>query len=446
MRRREDEQVILEGFHLNDLLVENTSEFAMFGLDLSGTILSWNPGVEKLLGYAVNEWVGQKSAIIFTEEDRAKHAPLKEFERAAREGETADVRWHLRKDGSRFWANGVMTALFTPAGVHIGYAKVIRDETDKKKLEVGRERLVKELREEHELVNALNTVLQQRVSEGMEELAEASAQLQREVNDRLRLGSELRSQEAELESLTYSISHDLRAPLRGLDGFSQALLEDYEEILDEVGKGYLRRIRSGAQLIGDLIDNLLELSRLSRRDMKWVEVDLSRLAKRVVDRLRRNSPNRNAQIVIGKGMVVTGDPDMLGTLLENLLGNAWKFTAREDVAQIEFGATDEEGERRFYVRDNGVGFDMRYAARLFAPFQRLHPRSEFEGSGIGLATVRRIVHRHGGSLGVDSEPGVGSTFWFSLGREPAFDAPGAASGLEDAEQKAGESAAKDQPD
>ena len=442
----EGERTELAGFNLNDLLVENTEGFAMFGVDLNGTIVSWNPGVGTLFGYSAEEWVGQSTALIFTEEDRENGAPRAEMERAASKGEAADVRWHVRKDGRRLWADGVLTALYSPDGEHIGYGKVISDETDKKRLELERERLLKQLREEHEVVDGLNTVLQQRVSEGMEELARASDQLHREMNDRLELEESATRLDRELESLTYSISHDLRSPLRGLDGFSQALLEDYEAVLDDTGKSYLRRIRSSAQLIGDLIDNLLELSRLSRREMKWVEVDLSRQASRTMERLRRNAPNRNVEAVIEPDLVVKGDPDMLATLIENLLSNAWKFTSKEEVARIEFTTVEEDGERRYIVRDNGVGFDMRYAGRLFAPFQRLHSSSDFEGSGVGLATARRVVHRHGGRMEASSQPGAGATFWFSLGEraEPSLAVAGRArndaeaSALDETEEQTGD--------
>ena len=429
MHGREGERTELAGFNVSDLLVENTEEFAMFAVDLDGRNISWNPGVKNLFGYEQDEWVNQPAEIIFTDEDRAAGAAEMELLRAAKIGEAADIRWHVRKDGSRFWANGVMTALLTPEGRHVGFAKVVRDETEKKRLEVERERLVDQLREEHALVEALNAVLHDRLTEGIQELVDASAQLNREMSDRqeveksaTRLATELSSQTEELESLTYSISHDLRSPLRGLDGFSQALLEDYEGILDETGKNYLRRIRASAQLIGDLIDNLLDLSRLSRRNMKWVEVDLSREVRTIVDRLRRGSPGRKVEVEITPQLVVHGDPEMLRGLLSNLLSNAWKFSSKEAVAKIEFGADRDEGEMRYFVRDNGVGFDMRYAGRLFAPFQRLHSSSQFEGTGVGLATARRIVRRHGGRIWAQAEPAEGAVFSFTIGSEPAKNA------------------------
>lgn len=415
------ERTELAGHNLSQLLVDNTHEFAMFALDLDGRIISWNPGVGKLLGFSEDEFVGKPGNRIFTPEDKAKGAPAAELATAAANGEARDVRWHVRKDGKRFWANGILTALLTPSGELLGFAKVIRDETEKKRLEVERERLMKQLREEHDRVDGLNAVLQQRLSEGLRELAETSAQLDQEVSERQvveasasNLTSDLRSQSEELESLTYSISHDLRSPLRGLDGFSQALLEDYGDILDETGKSYLRRVRASAQLIGDLIDNLLDLSRLSRRVMKREEVDLSREARAVGERLRLGSPERRVEFVVADGITVPGDREMLGVLLENLLSNAWKFTAKEEMARVEFEARVEDGETQYYVRDNGVGFDMRYSARLFAPFQRLHADSGFEGSGVGLATVRRIVRRHGGRVGAESEPGRGALFYFTL--------------------------------
>ncbi|MEX2535584.1 MAG: ATP-binding protein [Trueperaceae bacterium] len=406
---------------LYELIVSNTREFAIFGVDLDGTITSWNPGVEYLFGYSRVEFIGQPAALIFTAEDKEKGAPKRELLGAQTQGEAMDVRWHLRKDGSRFWANGVLTSLRSPAGELVGYAKVVRDETEKKRFEMERDRLLVQLREERDLVNGLNALLEQRVSEGLLELASTSTQLDQEALERQkversagRLSNELQSQSEELESITYSISHDLRAPLRGLDGFSQALLEDYGDVLDETGKSYLRRVRTGAQLIGELIDNLLDLSRLSYVQMRREEVNLSEVAGRIADRLRESSPEREMEFLIPQGIMAQGDANMLAVVLENLLSNAWKFTSKEERARIEFGANLEDGETTYFVRDNGVGFDMRYSGRLFAPFQRLHPNREFEGTGVGLATVRRIVRRHGGRVRAEAQVGQGATFFFTL--------------------------------
>lgn len=214
----------------------------------------------------------------------------------------------------------------------------------------------------------------------------------------------------ELEAFTYSTSHDLRAPLRTIDGFSQAVLEDYGDRLDETGRDYLRRLRSGAQRMGRLIDDLLRLSRISRADMHVSSVDLSTLAQEVMAGLQETDPERRSEIAIASDLRVAGDPSLLRILLQNLLGNAWKFTSTQPVARIAVYREAAPGQVGFCVRDNGVGFDMAHVDRLFLPFQRLHASEAFAGTGIGLTIVQRIAQRHGGNVWAESEIGAGATF------------------------------------
>jgi len=227
--------------------------------------------------------------------------------------------------------------------------------------------------------------------------------------------AELRAVNKELEAFAYAVSHDLRAPLRSINGFGQALLEDYGPGLDATAHDYVRRMCAASQRMGGLIDDLLHLSRLTRREMHRQEVDLSALARSVADGLRAAEPGRQVQLLIADGLVANGDPGLLHILMENLLGNAFKFTARHPTARIEFGATREEGETVYFVRDDGAGFDMTYADKLFGAFQRLHRLTEFEGAGIGLATAQRIVHRHGGRVWARGAVEEGATFCFTLG-------------------------------
>jgi signal transduction histidine kinase len=222
----------------------------------------------------------------------------------------------------------------------------------------------------------------------------------------------------ELEAFSYSVSHDLRSPLRGIDGFSQALLED-EQTLSEQGQDYLRRIRSGAQRMGELIDDLLRLSRVSRGGFKKEQVDLSAIVRLIVDGLKRAEPHRTVEVVVQDKVTAFADARLVQITLENLLGNAWKFTQKKAAPQIEFGVRDSAEGRVYFVRDNGAGFDTKYADRLFGAFQRLHADKDFPGTGIGLATVQRIVSRHGGRIWADSIVGDGATFQFTL---PAADA------------------------
>jgi PAS domain S-box-containing protein len=218
----------------------------------------------------------------------------------------------------------------------------------------------------------------------------------------------------ELETFSYSVAHDLRAPLRSIDGFSQALLEDYEEKLDAEGKKYLSFIRESAQHMAQLIDGLLGLSRVTRSPLCREDVDLSSLAQAANARLKQSHPQRQVQVVIEDGLRGRGDPRLLGVVFDNLIGNAWKFTAKRNDGRIEFGA-DRKAERSVYfVRDNGAGFDMAFASNLFGVFQRLHSTTEFEGTGVGLATVQRVVSRHGGRVWGEGKVNQGATFYFTL--------------------------------
>ena len=225
---------------------------------------------------------------------------------------------------------------------------------------------------------------------------------------------ELDALNKELESFSHSVSHDLRAPLRALQGFGRALLEDCGDVLDEQGKHYVDRIRAGCHRMSELIEDLLRLSRVTAVEMSHGTVDLSEMAREVAAELRKGEPKRRVECMIADGLMVEGDRRLLRILLRHLLGNAWKFTSKHPAAAIELGATHGDDGRVFFVRDDGAGFDMAYAHKLFAPFQRLHPQAEFPGTGIGLATVQRIVRRHGGSVWVEAAVEQGATFYFTL--------------------------------
>jgi signal transduction histidine kinase len=218
----------------------------------------------------------------------------------------------------------------------------------------------------------------------------------------------------ELEAFSYSVSHDLRAPLRAIDGFSQALVEDEGDRLSPKGVDYLRRIRAGAQRMAELIDDMLRLSRVSRAEFKKERVDLSQIASAVMAELRRNDPDREVTVTIADNIIASADARLIKITFENLLGNAWKFTAKTAAPTIEVGVEEENGEPVYFVRDNGAGFDMKYADALFGAFRRLHTDKEFPGTGIGLATVQRIIHRHGGRIWGEGSVGNGAWFRFTL--------------------------------
>jgi|GEM_PF-1328618 len=265
--------------------------------------------------------------------------------------------------------------------------------------------------------NQIAIVIERRRTE--EELIRLNEELERRIDART---ADLEAANSELESFSYSVSHDLRAPLRAIDGFGKALEEDYSATLDGQANDYLRRIRAGTERMLKLIDDMLELARTARKEMVYGRVNLSSIAKNIADRLEKSEPNRQAMWTIEEGMHVHGDSRLLEAVMENLLSNAWKFTSRKQLTRITAGSIPSAGGAKkaaldtnvFFVQDNGVGLDMATAGRLFGAFQRFHPATEFPGIGVGLATVRRIIHRHGGRIWAESAVGKGATFFFSL--------------------------------
>ena len=248
--------------------------------------------------------------------------------------------------------------------------------------------------------------------------AEARVQaLNRTLESRVALRTrELSAANRELEAFAYSVSHDLRAPLRTIEGFSRLLLERHASQLDEAGRDYLARVRKAAGRMGELIDSMLKMSRLSRSELRLAPVDLGQVAAELVRDLRANEPGRNVEVAINPGLQAFGDPALVRSLLQNLLDNAWKFTRGRSDARIEVGAGEarQDGAREFFVRDNGAGFPAEYIDKLFRPFQRLHSQDNFAGHGVGLASAKRIVDRHGGELRAEGREGEGATFWFTL--------------------------------
>jgi PAS domain S-box-containing protein len=345
--------------------------------DLNGRILFWNAGAEQMYGWNREEALDKiTNKLLQTEFPR----PVEQLKaRLLADGHWEGELIHTRKDGERI--------------VVASHWVLHRDEHGNPKavLEVNND--ITERKQAEREVRRLNEELEQRV-------ADRTAQLQ--------------AANKELEAFSYSVSHDLRAPLRHINGFSQALLEDYTDKLDEVGKNYLQEVRSASQEMAQLIDDVLQLARVTRSEMRRELVNLSEIAQTVITELKKREPGRIVTIKVEEGLMTCGDKRLLKIVLVNLLGNAWKFTSKKERAEIAFGKEQKNGESSYFIRDNGAGFDMAYVAKLFGAFQRLHTASEFEGTGIGLATVQRIVHRHGGRVWAEGELSEGATFYFAL--------------------------------
>lgn len=360
--REAAEKALKESERVSRTLFEEAPD-AILAVDLEGRIRRVNSQTERLFGYPRAELDGQPVERLVPEPLRAAHVGHRDrFVRdMSRRALVAGKLVGIRKDGSE-----------VPVAISLG------------PFEAGEERMV------------LAVV--------------------RDVTDQRRAEKALEEANGELEAFSYSVSHDLRAPLRSIDGFSQALLEDCAAAIDETGRGHLARIRAAAQRMGLLIDDLLRLSRVTRAEIRKEEVDLTRIARRIARDLAERDPGRRVEFRIQEGLAARGDPGLLAAALENLMGNAWKFSAKTDAARIEVGRMEmgKDGTHAFFVRDNGAGFDMAYAGKLFGAFQRLHGSGEFAGTGIGLATVQRIVRRHGGRVWAEGEVGKGATFHFTI--------------------------------
>ena len=358
------------------MLVDSIRDYAILMLDTEGRILSWSPGAEKITGYREQEMVGQSVARFFPIDDVKAGAPQKELEAALVNGRAEAEGWRVRKGGSRFWANSVLVAIRDDQGQLQGFSKVVRDITSRK--------------EAQEEIENLNRNLEHRASE-------------------------LEAANKELEAFTYSVSHDLRAPLRHIDGFSQLLVDDYAPQLPEEVHRYLDRIQNGARQMGQLVDELLTLARIGRKEVRLQVTGLDSVVQQVVSDLKLELNGRKVEWKIASLPFVECDPTLLKQVFINLLSNAVKYTRPRNPAVIEVGSVPDNGNTTIFVRDNGVGFSMKYADKLFGVFQRLHRAEDFEGTGIGLATVQRIVHKHGGRVWAEAELDKGATFYFTLG-------------------------------
>jgi PAS domain S-box-containing protein len=363
-------------------ILENIED-GYYEVDTTGNLTFFNPAYVRILGRTANELMGMNNRLYMT--PPGARAVFQIFNRVFTTGiAEQDIGFELvRPDGTLRSVEASASLIKDTHGSILGFRGTMRDITERKQAE--------------EEIQRLNVELEQRV-------AQRTAQLE--------------AANKELEAFSYSVSHDLRAPLRGIDGWSLALLEDYSSQLDGQAKTYLERVRSETQRMGQLIDDLLQLSRLTSTEMMIDRVDLSAMAGTIADQLQKEQPERQVEFVLQPGLNANGDAQLLEIALTNLLDNAFKFTGKTPQARIEFGQTEVEGHRAFFVRDNGAGFDMALAKKLFGAFQRMHKASDFPGTGVGLTTVQRIVHRHGGRIWAQAVVDQGATFYFTLEEIP----------------------------
>jgi len=500
-------------------VINSSSQVSIIATDLSGKIVTFNSGAERLLGYSAEEMMDKTPVFYHLESEITQRGreltkelgyPVEGFEvltaYAKKSGHETREWTYVRKDGSHLIVTIAVTPVCNDAGETTGFMGVATDVTERKKAEEtlrdsedkyrglfvsshdaimtldppswrftsgnpaaiemfkakneaeflsydpwklspeyqpdrrpsgekAKEMIETAMRKGSHLfdwthkrangeefsANVLLSRIEQRgkiflqaIVRDITEQKKAEEELEAMTLDLQRKTELLELSNKELEAFSYSVSHDLRAPLRSIDGFSKAILEDYSDKLDEQGRNYLGRVCAACQQMAQLIEDMLTLSRINRSEMRHTQVDLSALAKSIADEFTQNEPQRKVKFVIAPSAMVTGDKQLLGIMLHNLMGNAWKFTGKHPSARIEFGITKKEETLVYFVADDGAGFDMKYADKLFCAFQRLHTPDEFEGTGIGLAIVQRIVSRHMGKVWAQGEVEKGATFYFTL--------------------------------
>ncbi|WP_455220378.1 sensor histidine kinase, partial [Kaarinaea lacus] len=348
--------------------------------DLDRNFVLVNPAMETIFGYKKDELVGKKTEIIYANKADFLQQGRLQFDKTSDIKSASYELRYVRKDGSTFIGETQGAKVFDHEGNTIGFIGVIRDVTQRKQVE--------------------SELLQHR--DHLEELVTYRT-------------AELSNLNRELEAFSYSVSHDLRAPLRAINGFSTLLCEEYQQQLNNEGKDYLNRIIKASVKMERLIDDLLQISRVSRADLNKENIDLSVMAEEILNTLQNEEPERHVNWKVEKGLLAKGDRTLLHVMLQNLLDNAWKYTAKTPDAEIRFHRCTVNGHSNLYcIEDNGIGFDVKYKDKIFQPFQRLHTDNEFEGTGIGLATVNRVIHRHSGEIWAESTVDGGSRFYFKL--------------------------------
>lgn len=364
--------------HLFRLLLD-FKDYAIIMLNQTGHIISWNPGAANVFGYTTAEALGQRLTLFYPAEALQAGAAELALQKAKEKGRVEAEGWLQRKDGTRFFANAILTGISNEDSSFAGFAMVTRDIT-----------LQQQLAEENQV---LHENLEEKVRQRTAELAVANK---------------------ELEAFSYSVSHDLRAPLRAIGGYARILQEDYEPQLDAEGKRVINVILDNAKMMGELIDDLLTFSKMSRLEAIYESIDMSRMAKACADAILQTEKPDRYSLTIQALPPCKGDPSMLRQVWINLIGNAVKYSSRKSNPQIEIGMVSDPAANIYFVKDNGAGFDMKYYNKLFGVFQRLHRQDEFEGTGLGLALAKRIVSKHGGEIWGAATLDGGATFYFSI--------------------------------
>lgn len=333
----------------------------MFTLDSAGNLLTWNAGVQQILGYGEDEWLGQHASIIFTADDNGRDICQAEMNLAAEKGFSADIRWHVRKDGSSIFGQGCMTALWDTSGNLLGFAKIFSDETENKKLQ--------------------------------DSLTESNAAL---------------------EQFAYVASHDLQEPLRTISSYSDLLMRRYRNQLDEEGRQVVNLIAEGAKRMSALVHDLLTYARVQTERDRPLSSSLDEVLETALSQLKTAIEECDAAVTHDPLPEISADQGQMVRLFQNLVGNSLKYRRRDVRPEVHITAREETSFCVISIKDNGIGFEAKDAAKIFTPFTRLHSQSEFPGTGVGLAICRRIVENHGGRIWAESKAGEGSTFHFSL--------------------------------
>jgi PAS domain S-box-containing protein len=357
------------------MLVENVKDYAIFMINADGYVKSWNKGAAFMKGYAANEIIGKHISVFYTDEENERGDAKENLRKAKEFGRYESEAWRKRKDGSTFFADVILTPVYDDSGILKGFSKITRDITERKKYEE------KVLKLNHDLEFNL---------------------------------SQLEAVNKELEAFSYSVSHDLRTPLRAIHSYTQILATEHVSQLNEEAQEMMKSVMSNAKRMGELIDDLLSFSRIGRKELQKTDIDMHALCEIVIYEIKSMGAPFKGSIKLNDLQHAWGDYSLIKQIFINLLSNAIKYTSKTTHPEIEISSFVKDRDLIFAVKDNGAGFDMKYYNKMFGVFQRLHDAQEFEGNGVGLALVKRIVNKHGGHIWAEGKVGKGATFYFQL--------------------------------